>query len=470
LTISHLPETPRRRVRFGAIVALSLGALDLGLEQSIVLPALPALAQHYGASLIEIGWFASVFFIAAVAAVPLLGRLGDLHGQRRVLFLALIAFATGSLLCATTSSIDVAIAGRAIQGVGSAVGPLALGIARDTLPRDRLPQAIGAIVGAASMGGALGFLLSGLLSDQFSPAAIFWFLCAFAVVLLVATAVFVPASSHAQGQLDLAGSLLLPAGLVALALAISKGSNWGWSSSRTAGLAVVAAFLLAFFAIVELRAPHPLVDVAVVARRPFRNANVCALLFGFAFFIALVVIPQIGAMPEASGYGLALSTTEIGLLLTPTGVAALAAGWAGGRIVDLVGPRMLVASGSVVAGAAYLALTVFHRSVAALATGSAAIGISWGLILTGIYYAVMRSVAPDSAGVGAAVTVTMRNIGVAIGAQAAFAVITGVGLTGRFPSESGFTRAFAMGAIGAGAMLIAAAFLPGKRDATRRPS
>ena len=178
---------------------LSLGALDFGLEASIVLPALPALAEHYGASLAGVAWFATAFQLVAVAAVPLLGRLGDVVGKRRVLLVALTAFATGSLLCAITSSIGVAIAGRAIQGVGAAVAPLGLGIARDTLPRDRLGRAIGVLVGGATVGGAVGVQLSGLLVDQFSAAGNFWFLVIFALLHSIATMACVPESPARAG-------------------------------------------------------------------------------------------------------------------------------------------------------------------------------------------------------------------------------------------------------------------------------
>lgn len=310
------PRAPARPV--GSIVVLSLGALDFGLETSIVLPALPALARHYDASLVGVGWFATAFQLVAVAAVPLLGRLSDMLGKRRMLLVALMAFAMGSLLCAITSSIGVAIAGRAIQGAGAAVAPLGLGIARDTLPRDRLPRAIGVLVGGATFGGAIGFLLSGLLVDHFSPAAIFWFLFAFAVLLSVATVACVPGSSERdRGYVDVAGALLVSAGLVALLLAISQGNGWGWASARIIGLFIAAAIMLTVFAVVEHRVSQPLVDLALVVRRPFANANLCALLFGFAFFLSVYVIPQIAARPRGTGYGLALSTTEIGLLLTP---------------------------------------------------------------------------------------------------------------------------------------------------------
>jgi MFS family permease len=460
--ISPALEPPAQVRSIGSTIVLSLGALDFGLETSIVLPALPELGRHYDASLIDIAWFATAFQLVAVAAVPLLGRISDLVGKRRVLLLALMAFATGSLLCAITSSIGVAIAGRAIQGLGAAVAPLGLGIARDTLPRDRLPRAVGVLVGGATVGGALGFLLSGLLVDQFSSAAIFWFLSAFAALLMVATVACVEESpGRASGYVDVAGALLVSAGLVALLLAISQGNRWGWSSARIIGLFIAAAAMLTLFSVVETRVPQPLVNVALVVRRPFANANVCALLFGFAFYLAVFVIPQIAARPKATGYGLALTTTQIGLLLTPSCVVAFAASWASGHWVTRVGSRAIVGCGSVVGVAAYLSLAFAHTSLGSLAAGSAATGISWGLILTGIYAVVMRSVAPDTSGVAAAVIVTTRITGTAVGAQAAFAVIAAAGIMGAFPAGAGFTRAFVMGAIGAGATLVAAAFLPG---------
>jgi MFS family permease len=462
-TISHAAAPPALVAPIRSIVVLGLAAFDFSVEAAIVLPALPALARHYGASLIDIGWFATAFQLVGVASVPLLGRLGDVVGKRRVLLLALLAFAMGSLLCAVTNSIGVAIAGRAIQGVGAAAPPLGLAIARDTLPRDRLPRAIGVLVGVGALGGAVGFLLSGVLVDQLSSAAIFWFLFAVAVLLFVATLVCVHESpERVAGYVDVGGALLVSAGLVALLLAISKGNGWGWSSGRIVGLFIAAAVLLALFTAVEMRVSKPLVDLALVARRPLANANLCTLLFGFAFFLGSYVIPQIAASPQASGYGLGLSTTKIGLLLMPTCLACAVGSWAAGGLIDRGGPRGLVSAGSAVGLAALLSLALAHHSVAALATGNAGAGFSWGLILTGLYALVMRSVGPGTSGVAAAVNGTMRVTGQGIGAQAAFAVIAAAGVVGSFSTGAGFTRAFVMGAIGAAATLVAAAFLPGR--------
>lgn len=467
--VSHAASPPAQSLSIGGVFVLGLGALDFGLEQSIVIPALPVLADHYGASLVAVAWLVTGFVLASIVAVPLFSRLGDLFGKRRMLLLSLAAFAVGSLICALTHSIELAIAGRIIQGLGAAVGPLTYGLARDNVSPELLPRAIGAIVGAAMAGGAIGFLLSGLVVDHFSAAAVFWLLFLLAGGLVVAVFALVAESPvRAKVPVDVGGAILLGVGLVTLLLAISKGSEWGWSSARIVGLFAAAAVLLMIFVLVERRVRQPLVDLALVVTRPFANANVAVFAFGYSFFIAVFLVPQIAASPDTTGYGLGLSTMEIGLVLAPTGFVALAAGWAGGRIVRRTGPRALVALGSVLGIAAFVSLTLAHSTAFALAAGSALLGLAWGFMLTGIYYVVIRSVSTDKTGVAIAVNVVIRNTAVAIGAQAAFAIVAAVELVDQFPAESGYTRAFVMGAAGAGVALLASALLPGRVTTTPR--
>jgi MFS family permease len=335
-------------LRLGGIVVLSLGALDFGLEQSLIIPALPALAEHYGASLSATAWMVTGFVLASIVAIPLVSRLGDMFGKRRMLLGSLATFAIGSLVCALAQSSGLAVSGRVIQGLGAAVAPLSYGLARDTVAPERLAHAIGAVVGGASAGGAIGFLLSGLLVDPFGPAALFWFLLGFAVLIAIAVMLLVRESPvRAHVRLDVAGAALLGLGLVALLAAISRGSTWGWTSGRTLATFIAALATLAAFAVVEQRVRQPLVNLRLVVTWPFASANLCAFAFGYSFFIAVFVIPQIAAAPASTGYGLGLSTTGIGLVLLPTGVASLVGGVAGGRAVDRVGPRALVAGGSI---------------------------------------------------------------------------------------------------------------------------
>jgi MFS family permease len=207
-----------------------------------------------------------------------------------------------------------------------------------------LPRAIAAVIGAASIGSAIGYVLSGILVDAFSAVAVFWFLFALPVVLSVAVVAFVPESSRSRVPVDVLGAVLLGLGLVALLLGISKGRDWGWASAAIVGLFATAVALLACFVFVERRVRQPLVDLRLVVTRPFAQANACVSVMAFSFFIPAFLVPSIAAAPEATGYGSGLSTMRVGLVLFPTGIATLAGAWAAGRLVDRVGPRALVAA------------------------------------------------------------------------------------------------------------------------------
>jgi hypothetical protein len=129
-------------------------------------------------------------------------------------------------------------------------------------------------------------------------------------------------------------------------------------------------------------------------------------------------------------------------------------------LADALGPRALVACGSLVGIAAYVSLTVAHSSWYALSIPTSSLTFSAGLILTGIYPVVLRSSGVDTTGVAVAITVVMRNTAVSLGVAVAFAIIDGAGLVAGLPAEDGFTRAFAMGAVGAVVALLSAAFMP----------
>jgi MFS family permease len=371
-------------------------------------------------------------------------------------------------MCAVTDSIAVAIVGRGVQGIGAAIAPLTYGLIRDTTDTRDMPRMIGILIGVANIGGGIGFLLSGLLVDAFSPAAIFWFLFGFGVVVFAGVALLVPESpARKAGALDLAGALLLSVSLVALLLALSKGSAWGWSSAAIASLFVVAAVGLTAFVAVERRAEAPLVDLQLVRRRPFVNTNVCIFAFGFTFFSATLMLPLIAATSRQSGYGLGLTATRIGLLLAATTVATLAAAWVGGRVVDRIGPRLLAATGACFGVGGYCLLAASHSSTVALGLGTATVVVGSGFIPVAILSVVLRNVRSEKSAVATAVTLVFRSIGLAVGVTVAFAVISGAGLDGPFPNEAGFTRAYVVAAAGAAFVLLASVFLPGRHSTVR---
>jgi MFS family permease len=391
VSATQLGQAPNRRLAVGSTAVLALGALDYGLETSIVLPALPNLAEHYHASVIGIAWFATGFLLAAAIAIPLSARLGDMLGKKQMILFSLALIGGGSLLCAVTHSIGPAIAGRVLQGLGAGIGPLVLGLARDMSRPDELPRVVGAVIGSSNVGAGIGFLVGGLLVDTFSAPAIFWFLFGTAAALFAGVTLLVPDTPvRGRHSLDPRAALLLAGGLAALLLAISKGQAWGWGSLRIALLLVGAAAALGLFVWWERRASEPLIDLRLVAGSPFSATNTIALLFGFSFFIALFVVPQLGALPSTSG-GLDISVTEIGLVLSATSIAGFFSAAIVGRLNDRVGPARLVAAGAACGVLAYLLLAFAHGTVAVVVLGCVGVGLGWGAIPTALYPLVLRN-------------------------------------------------------------------------------
>jgi MFS family permease len=255
-----------------------------------------------------------------------------------------------------------------------------------------------------------------------------------------------------------------------LLLAISKGNDWGWSTARTVGLLALGIGLLVAFCLLELRTATPLVDVRRMAGRSLASANLAALAVGFSLFIAGVVIPQLASLPPATGYGLGLTATEIGLLLLPGALAILVFGALGGRLVPILGARAVVVIGAACGALAYAALALWHDGVAEVAAANGALGAGVGLSLAGIATLVVTSVEPSATSGSVGVNALIRTVGAALGAQMAAALVTAAGLVqGLAPAESGFEDAFVLGAAASAAAVLAATLLPapGRRPAAQ---
>ena len=473
-----------------ALIVLAVGVLDLGLEQGIIAPALPAIERRYGASPTAGTWLLTGFLLAAAVAIPLAGRIGDQFGRRRMLMWSLGLFALGSLVCALAGSIDLLIVGRVVQGLGAGVGPLALALARDRLPAERLTTAVGLLLAAGSVGAVVGLLLAGVLVDHVSVPAIFWVLFATALALVVLVAVAVPESpAGARAPLDIPGALALAGALGSLTLAVSRGSAWGWGSPRTVSLLIAAAALTVAFAVRERMARAPLVDPRALALRSIWSANLAMGGLGFSLLTAFALVPLIGAYPRATGYGLGLSTTQIALVLVPSSLATLLAGPLGGRLIPRTGSRAQALVGTLLATVTYVMLALMHPSVALLALATIPLGAGLGLALGAITDLVALTSPVDQTAATLGLNTVIRMVAAALGAQIAIAVVTaaprlsapsalpgthartagGAGLPPhllaalRIPAESGFTNAFWVAAAATGVSLLAISLTPSRR-------
>jgi EmrB/QacA subfamily drug resistance transporter len=432
------------------LAVLATAAMAYAISQTMVAPALPEIQHDLGVSQTQVTWVLTVYLLTASIATPIVGRLGDMFGKERMLTVTLIAFAAGLLISALSHSIELLVIGRAVQGLGGAVFPLAFGIIRDEFPREKVATAIGLISATFGIGGGAGLVLSGLIVDHLAYEWIFWL--AFVVVAgaLVATKLWVPESPvRAAARIDWGGAALMSAGLASVLLAVSEGNSWGWESGQTVGVLAGGVAILAVWSWYETRVDAPLVDMRMMRRRGVWTTNLTALLVGFGMFGSFILTPQFVQTPEIAGYGFGASVTEAGLFLLPSTVIMLIAGPVSGWLGTRVGSRVPVLLGTLAASLAFLWLALMHEHPWQIVFGVALLGVGIGLSFAAMANLIVEAVKQSETGVATGMNTIMRTVGGALGGQIAASIVTAhmeVGTS--FPVESGYTVAFLMSAVG----------------------
>jgi EmrB/QacA subfamily drug resistance transporter len=455
---------PARQHHNVTLAVLAVAALSYALLQTMVAPALPAIQRELGTSTTAVTWVLTVYLLTASIATPVLGRLGDMFGKERTLVAVLGLFALGSLIAALSHSIEMLVAGRAVQGAAGAIFPLAFGIIRDEFPPERVATGIGLISATFGIGGGGGLVLSGLIVDQLSYEWIFWFGFAVVVVAIVATHLWVPESPvKAPARIDFAGAALLSAGLVCLLLALSEGGRWGWSSPEIVGLFVAAAAILAVWVGFEQRVPEALVDIDLLRERAVWTTNLTAFLTGFGMFGSFILIPQFVQTPESSGYGFGADVTGAGLFMLPSTVVMLVAGPLAGALAGRVGSKLPLLLGTAITAASFALLAVAHAEAWQLIAAVVLMGLGIGMSFASMANLIVEAVPQRQTGEATGMNTIMRTVGGAFGGQLAAAIVAEQVTAGSaFPGESGFTTAFAMGAIALALGVVAALGIPGR--------
>jgi EmrB/QacA subfamily drug resistance transporter len=426
---------------------LAVAAVAYALLQSLVAPALLTIQQDLGTSATGAAWILTAYLLSASVLTPVAGRLGDMFGKKRALVVVLVVLGLGTALAGLATSIGLMIVARIVQGAGGAVFPLAFGIIRDEFPRERIPHGIALISAIMGIGGGLGIVLAGPIVQHLDYHWLFWFPLLGVVVAAAGIVVFVPESPiRTPGRIDPLGGLLLAGWLVALLVGVSQGPDWGWASGRTIGCFVAAAVLLVGWVRTESRSDAPLVDMQMMRLPIVWMTNLAALLIGFGMFASFVLVPEFVEMPASTGYGFGWSVTQAGLSMLPSTLGMLLAGPFAGRLSATVGSRRPLQIGAVVSCLAFVILTVAHGESWQIYLAMLIMGIGIGFAFASMANLIVEAVSPAQTGVATGMNTIVRSIGGAIGAQVSAVIIAAtVGASG-FPTEGGFTAAFATAA------------------------
>ncbi|WP_104524051.1 MFS transporter [Blastococcus atacamensis] len=405
------------------VVALSLGVTTLSLLQSLVVPSLGRIEEQLDISASAAGWVLTANLLAAAVLTPVLGRLGDLRGERPVILGILAAISLGTLLAIVTESLPLLLVARVLQGASYGLFPLSMSVLRRELPKERLSVAMAVVSSTLAVGGVVGLVATGLLTgDDGDYRHAFWVGLAVGLVSLALVAWMLPHHpGTASGRIDWWGALVLGAGLVLLLLPLSQGPSWGWATPGTIGCLVGSVVVLAGWVALQRRTAEPLVRPAMLTDRRTVVPNLAGLMTGIALFASfLAVLAYVQSPPEVTGYGFGAGVLEAAVVyLLPGGIAGIAVAPFAGRLVGRLGalPTLVAGATCGVVGFGLLAGLRGEPWQVVLA------GLLTQLSVTVAYAAlpalVVQAVREDETGVANAVNSIARSVGQALGSTLA---------------------------------------------------
>ncbi|MGW1376660.1 MFS transporter [Streptomyces sp. NPDC002446] len=442
--------------------------------QTLVVPLIAELPHLLHTTTSNASWVITATLLAGAVATPVMGRLGDMFGKRRILFCSLGLLIVGSLICAFTSDLVPMVVGRTLQGGAMGVIPLGISIMRDEVPAERMGSAMALMSSSLGVGSALGMPAAAYVAQHADWHVLFMGSAGLAALALLLVALFVPESPlRAPGRFDLIGAVGLSAGLVCLLLGISKGGDWGWGSGTTLGLFAASALILLAWGAVELRVEQPLVDLRTTARRQVLLTNLAAIAIGFAMYAMSLVLPQLLQLPKATGYGLGQSMVVAGLCVVPGGIVMILLSPVSAKISAARGPKVSLMLGTVVIAIGYVSALGLVHAVWQTLIVSALIGGGIALAYAAMPALIMGAVPPSETAAANGLNTLMRSIGTSTASAVLGVVLShmtqplgGVPL----PSMDGFRTSFIIACAACVVALLIAAFLPGRGSGAHTPS
>ncbi|WP_280397100.1 MFS transporter [Nocardia carnea] len=474
-TSSEPPGGTARPALRGAVGFLVVMELGSGILQGWYPMLLPAMGAEFGVTPAELNWVGASYLLATVVCVPIVAKLGDRYGHRRMLVVAAASVALGSVVVAVAPNFTVLLIGRALQGPLGAFLPLEFAIVRDRDPASA-GRSIGKLVGSLTLGAALGVFFAGVLFDAVPDLRIvLWIPAIFMIACVPLVAYLVPESrTRAAGPIDWVGATLLGTGSLATLAGISNAAAWGWTAPSTWATIGTGLVLIVLWIVSAKRVRYPLIDLDVLTRGGIGVPLVIAVLFGAQLFGSQTAgTVFLLTDPAVAGFGLGLSTSFAGLLALASASASFVGASLGDQVAGFLGTRATLALGGALITLNYLALLVAAHILPIMIAGSIMMSLGNGLLISVLPAIVVRKAPADSVGIASALYNTART-GAGAASSALFALVMGlfavtaVSGTGTTDSTSfgGYLAVWALCAA-AGAAITALAVLADRPTAPR---
>ena len=398
------------------------GAIAMILSATIVNVAVPSIMGAFGVGQDVAQWAATAFLATMVASQLLNSWFVQALGQRMAYGITLGIFVAGAFISAFSTSIDVLIVGRIMQGFSAGIiQPLVLAVMVSVFPRNKRGFAVSVYGLGVTMAPSFGPLVGGITIDLLTWRHAFLMPLPLVLFAFVGGMIFMPRKSSwaPLPRFDWTGFILICISLVCIMSAIGNGHRWGWGSDKNMFAAAAGVIAFALFIVVQLRSRSPILDPKLFLDPRFAAAMAIAFAFGAGNFATNYAIPVF--VQTIQNY----TPTRAGVVLVPAGLFLVSLIPLSGRLADSVPPHIPISMGCVVfAVATYLMSysdvnTAFWTMAGLTVMSRAAIG----LVMPNLGGAAMRSITAEKLNAAAGVYNFIRQAGGAFGVNTTAALI-----------------------------------------------
>lgn len=407
MMVETVPSHPRRWAILG-VICFSL--LVVVIDVTVLHVAAPAISEDLDPTALQLLWIIDVYPLVAAPLLITSGALGDRFGRKRLLISGMVLFGVASLAATFAPTAETLIAARAVLGVaGAMIMPPTMSIIRDVFrDRDERVRAVGIWSAVSAGGAAIGPLIGGFLVEHFWWGAVFLINVPIVLVIVPVAMRLLPESRAAEpppwNGLAMASTVV---GILGIAYGFKEGARYGFIDPKVLLALTAGIGCLVWFARSQLRAPEPLLDVRLFARRDFSVAVGCVLLSMFG----LVGIEFFGA--QYLQLVLGLEPFDAALRLVPLMLSTLAGGLLAARVLGWLGTRWTISLGLAGTGLGLIPMLFLGLSdqYYLLWPSFLVIGFALEVALVASNDVIISSVPADEAGQAAAIEETAYELG-----------------------------------------------------------
>ena len=412
------PMSPRDLM---IVLVISLGSFMAGLDATIVNIALPAIAKSFEVSTVAVSWVLNAYLIILVSLLLAASRLGDIRGYRGVFLAGFLLFTIGSALCGLAPGLEILVLSRMLQAVGGAIiSALGAVMVTSYLSSSVRGQALGIVAMFTMLGAALGPVIGGFLTSEFSWRFIFYVNLPVGILAVLLGMHFIPRHDPVSpaATIDYPGVTLVFVALSTLIYGLTSVQGPGALGGITA-LIVSGVFWLLFF-LREHRAAEPLIRLRLFRNLAYTLQNLNVMLIQMAMAGVMVLMPfyleLVKNIPTGNA-GTVLLTLPIGMILTAP---------ISGKFSDSIGTKKPILAGFAICTIALLLLSTLspHSSIGHVAIYLFLLGAGTGIAFSPLNSAVMGECPAQDRGATSGLVKMMTNLGSSLGVALVMLVAT----------------------------------------------